>query len=135
MTNTEAVPLTWTTTTPPGAPFSVSGLPTDGTSVAPGQSEQQLQVGDLVAECGVRADGDADYHEHPHWPRPAHGERQRLKQHESCAQNIVWSERAGLPPPAKHLGEGGKGEHERDQNVDGARVGFADYARESANPV
>jgi hypothetical protein len=38
LTNTESVPVTWTTTANPAAPFSVSGLPADGTSINPGNS-------------------------------------------------------------------------------------------------
>src|SRR5215472_2155122 len=38
ITNTESVPLTLTSATPPSAPFGVSGVPANGTVLAPGQS-------------------------------------------------------------------------------------------------
>jgi len=55
VTNTESVPLTLTTATPPSAPFGVSGLPADGTVIQPGQAVP-LTISYQPAGTG----GDAD---------------------------------------------------------------------------
>lgn len=56
VTNGESGPVTLTTTNQPAAPFNVSGLPADGTTISPGQS---IPLAITYTPSGTAGDGDS----------------------------------------------------------------------------